>query len=184
MRSLAPPGDLVALWAPNVAEWPIIQHGATLAGVTLVALNPVLRLAELEYAIGHSRSCVLLHADSSRDYDMAAVAAQLAPTFPDLAIISLSGRDRWRSPVIDPEVVAEAPTDPDSAVMLQYTSGTTGRPKGVLLRHRSLVNVPRLTMEFIGVPEGSVTVNPLPMFHTAACVIGTLGPLWIGGTEC
>ena len=67
--------------------------------------------------------------------------------------------------------------------MLQYTSGTTGTPKGVLLRHRSLVNVAKLTLETAGIPAGAVTVNPLPMFHTAACVVGTLGPLWIGGTE-
>jgi fatty-acyl-CoA synthase len=183
LRSLAEPGDLVALWAPNVVEWPIIQHGAALAGVTLVALNPVLRLAELEYAIGHSRAVVLIHADSSRDYDMASVATRVRDLFPDLTVVSLSERDRWRSPHIDAKVAAAAPTDPDAPVMLQYTSGTTGKPKGVLLRHRSLVNVARLTMEFVGVPEGSVTVNPLPMFHTAACVIGTLGPLWIGGTE-
>ncbi len=183
LRALAKPGDFVAMWAPNVAEWPIIQHGAALAGVTLVALNPVLRLAELGYAISHSRSTVLLHADSSRDYDMAQVAAQLGARFPELTVVSLSDRERWRADTIDQSVVDAAPTDPAAPVMLQYTSGTTGRPKGVLLSHRSLVNVARLTMQYVGVPEGSVTVNPLPMFHTASCVIGTLGPLWIGGTE-
>ena len=183
LRQLAGPGDLVALWAPNVVEWPIIQHGAALAGVTLVALNPVLRLAELEYALGHSRSVVLLHADRSRDHDMAAVAAQAADLFPNLRVVSLFDRATWRAEDIDPLVVAEAPDDPGAPVMLQYTSGTTGKPKGVLLRHRSLVNVARLTMEYVGMPDGAVTVNPLPMFHTAACVIGTLGPLWIGGTE-
>jgi fatty-acyl-CoA synthase/long-chain acyl-CoA synthetase len=66
--------------------------------------------------------------------------------------------------------------------MLQYTSGTTGRPKGVLLNHRSLVNVAKLTLEAVEVEAGSVCLNPLPMFHTAGCVIATLGPLWIGGT--
>jgi fatty-acyl-CoA synthase/long-chain acyl-CoA synthetase len=183
LRALAEPGEFVALWAPNVVEWPIIQHGAAIAGVTLVALNPVLRLAELDYAVGHSGATVLIHADLSRDYDMAAVARQLVASRPDVTLVSLSDCDRWRAAEIDTEIVADAPTDPDAPVMLQYTSGTTGNPKGVLLRHRSLVNVARLTMEFVGVPKGSVTVNPLPMFHTAACVIGTLGPLWIGGTE-
>src|SRR5262249_2396870 len=60
---------------------------------------------------------------------------------------------------------------------------TTGTPKGVLLRHRSLVNVARLTLQTANIPSGAVTVNPLPMFHTAACVVATLGPLWIGGTQ-
>jgi len=83
---------------------------------------------------------------------------------------------------MSPAVLRNAPTDPDQAVMLQYTSGTTGRPKGVLLNHRSLVNVAKLTLEAVDVEAGSVCLNPLPMFHTAGCVIATLGPLWIGGT--
>jgi fatty-acyl-CoA synthase/long-chain acyl-CoA synthetase len=66
--------------------------------------------------------------------------------------------------------------------MLQYTSGTTGRPKGVVLRHRSLVNVAGLTMQAVGVRDGARCLNPLPMFHTAGCVISTLGPLWAAGT--
>lgn len=183
IRRLAEPGDLVAMWAPNYAEWVLVQHGAALAGVVLVALNPVLRLPELEYALDHSRATVLIHADRSRDYDMAAVAAQAAEARPELRLVSLSDRASWRAEEVDPEVVAAAPADPDRPVMLQYTSGTTGNPKGVLLRHRSLVNVARFTMEYVDMPAGAVTVNPLPMFHTAACVIGTLGPLWIAGTE-
>jgi fatty-acyl-CoA synthase/long-chain acyl-CoA synthetase len=183
IRRVAKPGDHVALWAPNVVEWVLVQHGAALAGVVLVALNPVLRGAELEYAVDHSGCTVLLHADRSRDYDMASVAAEVAADRPQLRLISLSDRDEWRAGAVDPAVLAEAPTDPDLPVMLQYTSGTTGNPKGVLLRHRSLVNVARLTMEYVDMPAGAVTINPLPMFHTAACVIGTLGPLWLGGTE-
>ena len=183
LRKVAEPGDHVALWAPNVAEWVLIQHGAALAGVVLVALNPVLRAPELEYAVDHSRCTVLLHADASRDYDMASVAKQVAADRPHLRLISLSDRSAWRSDEIEPAVVAGAPTDPDLPVMLQYTSGTTGNPKGVLLRHRSLVNVAKLTLEYVDMPAGAVTINPLPMFHTAACVIGTLGPLWLGGTE-
>ncbi len=183
LSALAAPGEPVALWAPNVIEWPIIEYGAALAGVILVALNPVLRGPELEYVLRHSRSTVLLHADTSRDYDMAAVATQMGETFPDLRVISLSDVARWCAETVHEAIVAAAPTDPGLPVMLQYTSGTTGRPKGVLLRHRSLVNVARLTLEYVGVAAGSVCVNPLPMFHTASCVIGTLGPLWIGGTE-
>jgi len=183
ISKLAEPGALVAMWSPNVVEWPLIEYGAALAGVILVALNPVLRQSELEYALNHSRSTVLIHADSSRDYDMAAVVAEVNKTIPHLRTVSLSDRRMWRSEDIDATVIAAAPTDPDAPVMLQYTSGTTGNPKGVLLRHRSLINVAKLTMEFVDVEPGSVAVIPLPMFHTAACVIGTLGPLWIGGTE-
>jgi fatty-acyl-CoA synthase len=182
LSAVAGRGSLVALWSPNVLEWPVIQYGAALAGVVLVALNPALRADELEYALRHSGARVLIHADTNRDDDLAEVVAILAPELPDLVCISLSERCRWQAADVDPTVLAVAPTDPDDTVMLQYTSGTTGRPKGVVLTHRSLVNVAKLTMEAAGVECGSVFLNPLPMFHTAGCVIATLGPLWLGGT--
>jgi fatty-acyl-CoA synthase/long-chain acyl-CoA synthetase len=184
LADLTQPGDYVALWAPNVVEWPIIQYGAALAGVVLVALNPALRTAELEYALRHCRPKVLIYADRSRNYDTAAAVGEIDTQSLDVRTISLSSRAEWRSDAIDIDaVVLRAPTDPEQPVMLQYTSGTTGTPKGVLLRHRSLVNVAKLTLEAAGIPAGAVTVNPLPMFHTGGCVTCTIGPLWIGGTE-
>jgi fatty-acyl-CoA synthase len=177
------PGDYVALWAPNVVEWPVIQYGAALAGVVLVALNPALRPAELEYALRHARPKVLIHAERSRNYDTAAAVGEVETRSLGVHTISLSERAEWRSEDIDAAVIRRAPTDSAQPVMLQYTSGTTGTPKGVLLRHRSLVNVAKLSLETAGVPKGAVTMNPLPMFHTGGCVTCTLGPLWIGGTE-
>ncbi|MDT5280081.1 MAG: fatty-acyl-CoA synthase [Mycobacterium sp.] len=182
LSALAPRGSYVALWAPNVVEWPVVQYGAALAGMILVALNPALREQELEYALTHSGASVLIHADRSRDYDMADVVRKLGATLPDLRCVSLSDRTRWRTDDIGPATIGTAHGDPDDIVMLQYTSGTTGRPKGVLLKHKSLVNVAKLTLEAVAVEAGSVCLNPLPMFHTAGCVIATLGPLWIGGT--
>ena len=188
LESIAEPGDFVALWAPNVIEWPIIQYGAALAGVILVALNPVLRAPELEYALKHSGAKVLIHADRSRAYEMAPVAEQVRSACPALqTVISLSERDRWSTAGAGSDG-GRADTDgftggdPDAPVMLQYTSGTTGAPKGVLLSHRSLVNDAKITLESAAIQPGSVAVNPLPMFHTAGCVISTLGPLWLGGT--
>jgi fatty-acyl-CoA synthase/long-chain acyl-CoA synthetase len=175
-------GSFVAIWAPNVIEWPIVQYGAALAGMVLVAINPALREAELEYALVHSGASVLLHADTSRDYQMAEVAAKVSVKLPGLRVVSLSEAAMWRTSAIDGEVLASVPAHPDDPVMLQYTSGTTGRPKGVLLKHRSLVNVAKLTLEAVEVQSGAVCLNPLPMFHTAGCVIATLGPLWAAGT--
>lgn len=180
LRRIAEPGEFVALWAPNSLEWTVIQYGAALAGVVLVALNPVLRADDLDYALRHCRATVLLHADVSRDYAMGDIARQVCATIPGLRRGPLSGTAAWHD--TEPAVLAQAPTDPDAAVMLQYTSGTTGRPKGVLLTHRALVNVAKLTMENAEVDAGAVCANPLPLFHTAGCVIATLGPLWIGGT--
>ncbi|WP_319455947.1 MULTISPECIES: class I adenylate-forming enzyme family protein [unclassified Mycobacterium] len=182
LSALTERGGCIALWAPNVLEWNIIQYGSALAGMVLVALNPALRAEELRYALTHSRAAVLIHADTNRDDDLAAVVDSVAPGLPSLICISLSERDRWQAAEVSSAVLDSAPTDPDDAMMLQYTSGTTGRPKGVLLKHRSLVNVAKLTLEAVGVEHGSVCLNPLPMFHTAGCVIATLGPLWIGGT--
>lgn len=182
LSALADRGSFVALWAPNVLEWAVIEYGAALAGMVLVALNPALRAEELEYALTHSRASVLVHADTNRDDDLAGIVAGVAPRLPDLVCISLSERERWQATEASGPILDAAPSDPDTPVMLQYTSGTTGRPKGVLLKHRSLINVAKLTMEAVGVAPGSASLNPLPMFHTAGCVIATLGPLWIGGT--
>ncbi|WP_328353130.1 AMP-binding protein [Mycobacterium sp. NBC_00419] len=182
LTATADRGSYVALWAPNVVEWSVIQYGAALAGMVLVALNPALTAEELEYALRHSGASVLIHADTHRDDDMAGVAAGVAEKLPALLRISLSERGRWQAAEPNPGVAADAPTSADDPVMLQYTSGTTGRPKGVLLTHRSLVNVAKLTMEASEVKHGSVCLNPLPMFHTAGCVVATLGPLWLGGT--
>lgn len=180
LNALVEPGEPVALWAPNVLEWTVIQYGAALSGVLLVALNPVLRDDELDYALRHSGARLLLHADVSRDYPMAEVAARVCAQIPGIRRISLSDSDLWMSAASVP--TGRAPHDPDTAVMLQYTSGTTGRPKGVLLTHRALVNVAKLTMAAGEVANGARCFNPLPLFHTAGCVIGTLGPLWVGGT--
>jgi acyl-CoA synthetase (AMP-forming)/AMP-acid ligase II len=179
---LTPRGSRIALWAPNVIEWPVVQYGAALAGIVLVALNPALRDDELFYALDHSEATALLHADANRDYDMAAVVERVGQRLPGLTCVSLSDVAQWRSSTAVDATTLDVPDDPDEVVMLQYTSGTTGRPKGVVLRHRSLVNVAKLTLQVVGVPDGAVTLNPLPMFHTAGCVIATLGPLWVGGT--
>ncbi|MGY4101896.1 class I adenylate-forming enzyme family protein [Nocardia sp. R16R-3T] len=180
LTELTEPGESVALWSPNVIEWPIIEFGAALAGRVLVALNPAFREGELVYTLEHSGAAVLINADEHRGYDMAAVAAAAAARVAGVRQrISLSETARWQASTPDGEL---PDVDPDLPAMLQYTSGTTGNPKGVLLRHRSLVNVARMTMAAADIPEGSVFVNPLPMFHTAACVIGTLGPVSMAGT--
>lgn len=183
LRACTAPGDYVALWAPNVLEWTVIQYGAALAGVVLVAVNPVLRDDDLDYVLRHSRARLLLHAERSRDYAMGDVARRVCAAIPGIRCRSLSEWGQLTSATpLDLDLVGRIVDDPDVPAMLQYTSGTTGRPKGVLLTHRALVNVARLTMAAAEIEPAAVFCNPLPLFHTAGCVIATLGPAWVGGT--
>ena len=176
---MAEPGGRVAIWAPNVAEWTIVQYAAALAGVTLVALNPALRPAEAEYALNLAGATVLIHADRLRGHDLTEVVAAVTPKTPALGqVISLSETGRLRG---DPPPLVER-SAPDRPAMIQFTSGTTGEPKAVLLAHRSLVNNARLTVLTAGIGPGAVAIAPLPTFHTAGCVISTLGPAFLGGT--
>jgi len=181
IRDRVPLGSRVALWAPNIPEWPIFEYAAALAGVTLVTLNPTLRAEELTHALRVSAPEMLVHADRSRDYDMAAVVREVTAALPELRhVVSLGA---WES------LKGTAPLPSDEEItaagvpaQMQFTSGTTGAPKAVLLSHRAVVNVSRFTFAGLGVREGSNVVSPLPMFHTAGCVISCLGPLWSGGT--
>ncbi|MEU8622252.1 AMP-binding protein [Streptomyces sp. NPDC048623] len=174
-------GARIALWAPNVPEWPMIEYAAALAGVTLVTLNPALRAEELAHALRTSEAELLIHADRSRAYDMASVARAVAAELPGLRhVLSLGDPEALRgcAPLPSHEEIVAA----DVPAQIQFTSGTTGAPKAVLLSHRSVVNVARLTFEGLGVQDGATVVSPLPMFHTAGAVISCLGPLWSGGT--
>lgn len=181
MRERVGLGARVALWAPNVPEWPMIEYAAALAGVTLVTVNPALRAEELAHVLRTSEAEVLIHADRSRAYDMAEVAEAVTADIPGLRhVLSLGDPDSLRgsAPLPSSEEIVEA----DVPAQIQFTSGTTGAPKAVLLSHRSVVNVARLTFEGLGVQEGATVVSPLPMFHTAGAVISCLGPLWSKGT--
>ncbi|MFD4317064.1 class I adenylate-forming enzyme family protein [Streptomyces sp. NPDC058548] len=171
-------GARVALWAPNVPEWPIVAYAAALAGVTLVTLNPALRAGELTHALRTSEAEMLIHADAVRGYDMAGTVRAVTPDLPGLRhVVPLAAWESLRgaAPLPSQEEIAAVPAQ------IQFTSGTTGDPKAVLLSHRSVVNVARLTFEGLGVHDGATVVSPLPMFHTAGCVISCLGPLWSGG---
>ena len=168
-------GERIALWAPNIPEWVLLEYGAALAGLVLVTVNPAFQAKELHYVLSQSKSSGIFFLPSFRGNPMQESLAQVLPQLPLLReSISLESfgdfvsTARTSTPL--PDV---APGDP---VQIQYTSGTTGFPKGALLHHRGITNNARFVSERLRVDADSVYVNPMPLFHTGGCVLGALGP--------
>ena len=129
-------GERVAVWAPNVPEWIMLEFGAAMAGLVLVTVNPGFRPREVEYVLKQSRSAGVFVMPSYRGNPMLDTVREVAPNCPELReIVSL---DRWDAFVAagDDESIALPAVRSTDPVMIQYTSGTTGFPKGALLHHR------------------------------------------------
>ena len=176
------PGQRITVWAPNVPEWIILQYGAALARLVLVTANPALRADELRYVLAQSRSDALFHTSAYRGTDMDAIAAEaVRPLDVRPATFRFGDWDRtvraWDGPRA--ALPAVAPEDP---CQIQYTSGTTGAPKGALLHHRGLVTNARYIGLRAGFPHGGVIASAMPLFHTAGCGMSVLGTAHIAGT--
>jgi fatty-acyl-CoA synthase len=175
------PGERVAIWAPNRAEWLVVQHGVSLAGMVLVPVNPAYRQAELEYVLTQSRAAVLLHADAYRGFDMAAAVEAARGGAPALRqTVSLSDWDAYLGSG-DPAAALPEIT-PDDHLQIQYTSGTTGFPRGALLHHRGIVNASRFVFLRADASDGAVCINSMPMFHIGGGAVTGIGTLSQRGT--
>jgi fatty-acyl-CoA synthase len=167
-------GERVAIWAPNVPEWMILEFGCAMAGMILVTVNPAFQARELQYVLTQSRSAGLILLPEFRGNPMLATATEVQPECPELREVIrldeweafLADGDAWEGELVDP--------DPMDACMIQYTSGTTGFPKGALLFHRGLVNNGAHTADRMGVSDGAVWICTMPLFHTGGCVLGVL----------
>ena len=176
-------GERVAVWAPNIPEWMMCEFGCAMAGVILVTVNPAFRAAEVEYVLKQSRAAGIIVINSFRGNPMLATAKQVASKCPELREVIcfddwtafVASGDTWNG-----ELPIVRPMDP---VMIQYTSGTTGFPKGALLHHRGLVNNGADTYARMGAPEGGVSVTTMPLFHTGGCVCCVLGAVSHGMTQ-
>jgi len=174
------PGERIAVWAPNIPEWVIIEFAAALAGLTLVTANPANKARELKYVLEQSRSVGLFIVREYRGNPMAEIAAEVARDIAALReVVDLNDHaalfrgEHAETPFPD--------VKPDDAAQVQYTSGTTGFPKGAVLHHRGLTNNARMIFGRRGDGEGATTLNFMPMFHTSGCAIATLGCLQHGG---
>jgi fatty-acyl-CoA synthase len=184
LRSRFEPGEQVAIWAPNIPEWVILEFGAALAGVTLVTVNPAYKPAELRYVLTQSKSSGLLMVPEFRGNPMAESLASVRGELPALRdVVDLTAFDEF---LASGDAYAASggrlpDVTPDDPAQIQYTSGTTGFPKGARLGHRAITNNARLCMGRLGFGADDAWVNPMPMFHTAGCVVATLGPVQARG---
>ncbi|NND75127.1 MAG: AMP-binding protein [Ilumatobacter sp.] len=169
------PGERIAVWAPNSPEWVILEFGCAMAGLVIVTVNPGFRAGELSYVLTQSGAAGLFVVSDFRGNPMFATAMQVQPECRDLREIIRF--DDWGDFVgTASEFRGELPEPtPDDAVMIQYTSGTTGFPKGAFLHHRGLTNNAAHFFDRMGLGEGSVMVGTMPLFHTAGSVMGVLG---------
>jgi len=176
------PGEHVAIWAANCPEWMLIEFGAALAGITLVTVNPAYLANELAFVLKQSRASGIFVQPHYRGRDLLAVIEQVRAELPKLReVISLA---TWPDFLRSASPDAVLPTvAPDDIAQIQYTSGTTGFPKGARLTHRGLGNNGRFFARTVGAGPDDVWVNPMPMFHTAGCGLVTLGALQTGGTQ-
>jgi fatty-acyl-CoA synthase len=173
------PGERVALWAPNAPEWVVIEYALALAGLTLVTVNPGYQARELAFVLRQSNAAGLLLVKDHRGNPMGEIAAQVAADLPNLREITdiedHAALFREAGPV--PPLPTVAPRDP---AQIQYTSGTTGFPKGVVLHHQGLTNNARFYYAKAEFAQGSTTLNMMPLFHTAGCAMAVLGAVQHG----
>ena len=173
------PGERIAVWAPNIPEWVILEYAAGLAGLVLVTANPAYRPRELQYVLEQSRSAGLFMVGEYRGNPMARIAAEVALSVPGLReVVDLEDAAALYAGY-DPRTVLPD-VAPDDAVQIQYTSGTTGFPKGAVLHHRGLTNNARFGHSRYVVAAGETSLNFMPMFHTAGCGMATLGACQAG----
>lgn len=204
------PGDRVGIWSPNNAEWIITQFATARAGLILVNINPAYRLSELEYALNKTGCKGLVSASKFKSSDYVAMIRTLAPEIdnsqsgllsleklPDLRMVAIIGEQNdLSSGFMKFDDIAKAATqksredivalqsrlDPDDAINIQFTSGTTGFPKGATLSHHNIINNGRFCGDRMNFRSGEKLCIPVPLYHCFGMVLGVLTCVSIGAT--
>ncbi|MFJ6934749.1 AMP-binding protein [Streptomyces sp. NPDC101132] len=182
-------GDRVGIWAPNRAEWTLVQYATAKIGAVLVTVNPAYRAHELEYVLNQSGIRLLAAADRFRTSDYAGMIEEVSPRCPALEHVLLLGSGRWDDVLAagrraDPAVLAaaQAALSPDDPINIQYTSGTTGFPKGATLSHHNILNNGFFVGELLGYTERDRVCIPVPFYHCFGMVMGNLACTSHGAT--
>ncbi len=174
-------GDRVGIWAPNCGEWTIVQYAAAAMGAILVNINPAYRTHELQYVLQQSGIKLLVSAPSFKTSDYASMIEQVRDEVPTLEQVVLLGRESWdqlwaAAEQVSPEQLAEvaAGLRPEDPINIQYTSGTTGFPKGATLSHVNILNNGFFVGELCDYTEQDRVCIPVPFYHCFGMVMGNL----------
>lgn len=169
-------GEKVVVWAPNIPQWIFMEYACGLTGLVLVTANPSFQASELRYVLEQSGAVGLFMVDGFRGNPMAEIAREATSGNARLReVVNLEDEDAFYAHGERPAILADV--QPDDAAQIQYTSGTTGFPKGAVLSHKNLVNNAGLFCARKQVGPHSVWANFMPLFHTAGCATGALGCL-------
>ena len=177
-------GDRLGMWSPNNAEWVYLQFAAAKAGVILVNINPAYQTEELRFALSQSGCRALVSATGFKSSDYAAMIAAVRVSLPDLEHVIFLGTTDWDALLAGGDRVtaddladrAASLTNRDP-INIQYTSGTTGFPKGATLSHRNLLNNGHFLGEGFRYTEADRVCIPVPFYHCFGMVIGNLACL-------
>jgi fatty-acyl-CoA synthase len=175
------PGDRVGIWAPNCAEWVLVQYATAKMGAILVNINPAYRSHELHYVLGQAGITTLISAESFKTSDYRAMIEEIRDEVTHLERVIFIGTSDWtslleRADEVTPDELArvqDAQTNTD-AINIQYTSGTTGFPKGATLSHRNILNNGYMVGELCRYTEQDRVCIPVPFYHCFGMVMGNL----------
>ena len=173
-------GDRVGIWAPNRYEWVVTQFAAARVGAILVTINPAYKSTELSYALGKAGVSVLIMARGFRDTDYLALYREVAPDCPQVREAVVLEED-WEAFMAagegvpaDELAMREASLGCDEPINIQYTSGTTGFPKGATLSHHNIVNNAYFVSRVLAYSELDRVCVPVPFYHCFGMVLGSL----------
>jgi fatty-acyl-CoA synthase len=167
-------GDRVGIWAPNCAEWVMTQYATAKIGAILVNINPAYRTRELEFVLNQSGTRLLIAAERFKTSDYAAMIGEVRPACPGLESVVLLGSDRWRDLFVRDGTLDSIVLDTDDPINIQYTSGTTGFPKGATLSHHNILNNGYFVGELLGYTAEDRICIPVPFYHCFGMVMGNL----------
>jgi fatty-acyl-CoA synthase len=174
-------GDRIGIWSPNNAEWVLVQYATAKAGVILVNINPAYRTSELAYALNQSGCRMLIAAQSFKTSNYESMIEEVRTDLPGLEKVILIGTASWDELVTGAASVSEealrersAGLQFDDPINIQYTSGTTGFPKGATLSHHNILNNGYFIGEACKYTEADRVCIPVPFYHCFGMVLGNL----------